>query len=109
MTEPKTFTGKPCRHCGGTERLISTRRCRPCSNNWVRQSIANAPERAQRIGEPCGICHRPMDPPCLDHKPGAHQRGWLCHECNKGIGWLNSCDLLVAALAYMAGWGNLPG
>lgn len=56
-------------------------------------------------GKPCGICAKPMAEPCFDHKPNAEPRGWLCHDCNKGVGWLNTPELLVDALAYLSGWG----
>lgn len=51
--------------------------------------------------------HRHNQPPALslDHDPTSGQfRGWLCHNCNVGLGYLgDSVEALAAALDYLKG------
>jgi hypothetical protein len=35
-----------------------------------------------------------MDQPCFDETDG-RLRGWLCHDCNKGLGWFRDRPWLL--------------
>ena len=54
-------------------------------------------------GGACGICHRPMIEPHVDH---CHEtktvRGLLCNDCNVGLGrFKDSPDIVSRALAWL--------
>jgi hypothetical protein len=44
-----------------------------------------------------------MSQPCYDEDPATgSKRGWLCHECNMGLGkFRDSVELLTKAVAYL--------
>lgn len=46
----------------------------------------------------CRICKRPAEVVDHDHKTSKF-RGYLCHKCNRGIGFLNDDPLLVLKAA----------
>jgi len=59
--------------------------------------------RGERKFGSCGICKKEK-PLCWDHdhKSGQH-RGWLCHHCNVGIGFLlDDINILKAAIEYLS-------
>ena len=59
--------------------------------------------REDKIGTPCACCGVPMDRPQFDHCHTTNKyRGWLCYNCNVGIGKLGD-DLsgLMNAFAYL--------
>jgi hypothetical protein len=59
-----------------------------------------ASERAVMVGKPCKICTRPMSQPCYDEDPVTRKfRGWLCHDCNKGIGHFRDDPISLLAAA----------
>lgn len=59
----------------------------------------NKPKRTVSV---CDVCKKEK-PLCWDHdhKTGLH-RGWLCHGCNVGIGFLlDDVEILEAAIEYL--------
>lgn len=40
------FHGKPCAHCSGTERYVSSGKCVPCGNSRVRYGMKQSHNRA---------------------------------------------------------------
>lgn len=66
-------------------------------------------------GTPCQICSKPMvykrnaDLMCFDHDPITHEfRGWICQNCNTGIGKLgDSPEGVLRALDYLVRPTNL--
>lgn len=100
-TPTAVFHGKPCGRCGGTERLVSTKRCRACNTRWVAQSVAHRKERDKLRGHPCQICERPMDQPCYDELDDVFF-GWLCHGCNIALGqFRHDPAILTRAFEYL--------
>lgn len=93
-TGPATFVGKPCHRCGSVERLVSTKRCRPCNNRYAIQNSRSKADRDALRGQPCVLCDAPMEQPCFDETDG-RLRGWLCHDCNKGLGWFRERPWLL--------------
>ena len=77
--------------------------CRPCHNHRVtvvkklKQKHPHPP-----AGTPCECCGR-VSKLFLDHTHGSDEfRGWICRECNSGIGLLGeSAVALRKALAYL--------
>lgn len=58
-------------------------------------------QKIRKVGI-CDICEKEK-PLCYDHdhKTGKH-RGWLCHHCNVGIGFLqDSTEILKTAIDYL--------
>ena len=55
------------------------------------------------IGKPCAICTVAMDQPCYDHNPKSGKfRGWLCHQCNVGLGkFKEDYDIVITAANYL--------
>jgi hypothetical protein len=66
-----------------------------------RAGIVDATDE-RRIG-PCEICQRPADPLHLDHDHATGRiRGWLCYNCNHGLGsFRDSIPNLKAAITYL--------
>ena len=59
--------------------------------------------RAERVGLPCDCCGKPMERPNFDHCHATGKfRGWLCYNCNIGIGKLGD-DIpgLMQAVDYL--------
>ena len=56
----------------------------------------------RRVG-PCEICSRPANPLHLDHDHATGlSRGWLCYNCNHGLGsFRDSVPNLRAAILYL--------
>lgn len=86
---------------------MSNGRCAPCNRRAVKLSVATRELRKAMIAKPCAICSTPMAQPCYDEDQNTGQlRGWLCHNCNKGIGMFrDSAGLLIAAANYLKGLG----
>ena len=86
-----------------TGKLYLNSACRPCHNHRVtvvsklKQKHAHPPD-----GTPCECCGR-VSKLFLDHAHGSDEfRGWICRECNSGIGLLgDSAVALRKALAYL--------
>ena len=99
-----TFEGDPCGRCGGTLRSKKTGRCMPCNVKWKVQSLENRAEREMMRGKPCPVCRFAMRDPCYDEHPDTGEfRGWICSNCNKGLGMLlEDADVLRRAARYIA-------
>jgi hypothetical protein len=97
------FQGRVCTRCGGTERLVSTGRCRKCNTAWVRRSNQFKKQRKERVNTPCDICSDLMHQPCYDENPVTGEpRGWLCHHCNRGLGMFRDKGMLLQrAVEYL--------
>lgn len=92
---PPTFEGRPCRRCGSSTRYVNgAQRCVPCNRRYIVQHHATATERDALRGQPCVLCDAPMEQPCFDETDG-RLRGWLCHDCNKGLGWFRERPWLL--------------
>jgi len=80
--------------------------CRPCKRVQgaiLRQLRKLHPQPP--LGTPCECCARIGEKLQLDHDhAGAHQfRGWLCKNCNVGLGLLGDrAETLDLAVAYLA-------
>ena len=77
--------------------------CRPCQNHRV-SVVAKLKQKHEHPpgGTPCQCCGR-VSKLFLDHTHGEDAfRGWICRECNSGIGMLgDSVEGLRRALAYL--------
>ena len=51
----------------------------------------------------CVICHRILDPPCVDHDHKTNKvRGLLCNTCNSGLGlFRDSIRNLASTIVYL--------
>lgn len=69
---------------------------RVASRRWYRNSVLRGNRPGRRYPAPtrrpttrCECCRRPVRTPHLDHDRRTHRfRGWLCMQCNVGIGML---------------------
>ena len=88
-----------------TGRLYLNSACRPCHNHRV-GVVAKLKQKHEHppAGAPCQCCGR-ISKLFLDHTHGTDAfRGWICRECNSGIGLLgDSAEALRKALAYLEG------
>lgn len=77
--------------------------CKMCHKaDYDRRNYGITKEELTEIcGSDCMICGEPGE--CIDHVQGTKiVRGFLCHNCNKGIGFLRHDDRIVlAALKYL--------
>jgi hypothetical protein len=127
---PTTTHGKPCRKCGGTERYVSTGKCKPCQRARVKRSadknrdkykeryrgkypqsaakrtLGISPAEFQQMAEDrgwrCAICKK-VKPLVVDHcHTHGHFRDLLCSPCNRGLGFFrDSPEALRAAAEYL--------
>jgi hypothetical protein len=86
--------------------VYRARTCRTCDKAAARQVY----QLAKCVGSPahvCELCHR-EGPTVLDHCHVTGQfRGWLCCECNVGIGMIGDDIAGVRrAIAYLEQWLN---
>ena len=76
---------------GSKSRAIRHQWCQSCQRKQ-RQNVAALKKTHTRPdrGTPCDCCRRPMESPQLDHTHDGNNtfRGWLCSDCNRGIGAL---------------------
>ena len=85
--------------------------CQPCLDDKkltakfgtagpFRQLYAELFERQHGL---CGVCHKPMERPLLDHDHESMEvRGLLCSKCNVGLGQFDDDPkMLSAALHYL--------
>jgi len=112
------FTGKPCKHGHMVERYTKSSNCVVCRSQTRKAQYDKDPERErQRVREwhrnklyeqhlvsvdeegmanMCACCHGYFEKLHLDH---CHQtgffRGWICGNCNRGIGLLGDTSAAV--------------
>ena len=80
--------------------------------NAIKQVKENRPPE----GTPCEKCKTPMvykrcaQMMCFDHDPDTNKfRGWLCQNCNTGIGKLgDNLEGLLEAVRYLSTTVNEP-
>ena len=109
----------------GKDRLMS--QCMECSKKagiskrlaaqklWGTKSAVIIRQNRPPEGTPCQICSKPMiykrnaDLMCFDHDPETHEfRGWICQNCNTGIGKLGDTpEGVLKALDYLVRPTNL--
>ena len=86
-----------------TGKLYLASACRPCQNHRV-QVVAKLKQKHEHppAGTPCQCCGR-ISKLFLDHTHGDDKfRGWICRECNSGIGLLgDSAESLKRAWEYL--------
>ena len=79
--------------------------CRPCKRDQVLTTCYLRKKHLRpSSGSPCECCGR-IDKLQLDHAHGGSRewRGWLCRNCNIGLGHLgDSTEGVLKALAYLA-------
>jgi len=65
------------------------------------RGIVDAPR--ERVAGPCAICGEHADPLQCDHdRTTGLFRGWLCGECNLGLGkFKDSAERLQKAMVYL--------
>ena len=90
---------------GSKSRAIRHQWCLSCQRKQ-RRNVAELKKLHPRppVNSPCDCCGTPMPSPQLDHThDGRNQfRGWLCSNCNRGIGALgDSAKGVLAALNYL--------
>jgi len=130
------FTGKPCPRGHIAERYVNSKGCRECGRILGQLSDTKAYYHATRIErlidggkykakdrghaalDPATLRPYPADSRCdkcmkvaklcIDHDHVTGQfRGWLCQNCNRGIGMLDdNRDGLLEAVDYLD--GKLP-
>ena len=119
--EEITYIGPPCVTCTSTERYASSGGCVHCTKAQQKQR-GNKPQRRKTgAGVGAAIPLEPADSKCQacgeiakliqdhDHAlealgfPGDETfRGWICYNCNNGIGLLgDNVAGLMRALAYL--------
>jgi hypothetical protein len=77
-----------------------------CQGTAVYRKNNHGTEHRPPEGTPCAVCSRPMtytrgaDLMCFDHDPTTDTfRGWICQQCNTGIGKLgDDLDLIIHRL-----------
>lgn len=94
-------TGKPCKNGHSAERYTSSGHCVQC----IRQS-AGRPEPTRKMPAKCECCGGATNGNGRLHVDHNHVtgkfRGWLCSNCNTGIGKLgDNIDGIKAALRYL--------
>jgi hypothetical protein len=109
---------KVCVKCKREKNILSFRVCRlykdTASGEYIRseckdceklasRQLARARKDAPTKPEQCQCCHKRTCHLVVDHD---HQtgdfRGWLCRNCNQGIGKLgDNIDCIVKALNYL--------
>jgi Recombination endonuclease VII len=84
-------------------RLTGTAGENLCSKAWGVRNREMATQREEKRGQPCDICRKPMERPCDDEHPVTRRRrGWLCHNCNLGLGqFCDNPDIMRAAAVYV--------
>ena len=86
-----------------TGKLYLNSACRPCHNHRGRVVTRLKQKHAQPpAGTPCECCGR-VSKLFLDHTHGSDEfRGWICRECNSGIGLMgDSVEGVRKALTYL--------
>jgi hypothetical protein len=80
-------------------------RCTDCTSRERNESRRlNKLFEAPPPGTPCGCCER-VRPLLLDHDHRTNMfRGWLCRECNSGLGFLgDNLEGVGRAFQYLGG------
>ena len=105
--------GKVCAYCGIKKDLkhfgarLETKdkkdhRCNRCKNEHsrIRNEIRKTSPQKRDVCDCCGQSYHLM---YLDHNHKTNKfRGWLCHKCNSGIGYLgDTIEGLEKAIAYL--------
>ena len=98
------------KYCGGNKDETGygyVHRCRTCDKEYNRSYRAakkNAPPKPDHC-ECCGTKDKKL---CVDHVFGEYVgRGWLCKQCNNGIGLLgDNLQGLLNAVNYLQTHGN---
>jgi hypothetical protein len=79
--------------------------CRECEKKYQKQRTANKFRKKERpkLGTSCDCCGRVDKKLILDHCHITNSfRGWLCQNCNLGIGRLgDSIEGVIKALEYL--------
>ena len=109
---------KKCKICGEQKDISEFHKngswtrpeCAAC--NRERQKNYHALRRQQKtpeLGTPCECCGRTDEKLCWDHCHNTQEhRGWLCSNCNTGIGKLgDNISGVQQALDYLESMSNL--
>lgn len=131
-TEPiysKTYHGKPCIRCEGTERYHSNRGCVRCSiarvtaahdeNYWLKRhcrergiTIDDYNRMLNEQKHVCKICCNPCNKGrlCIDHDHKTNQvRGLLCRRCNLVLGNVEDNPVILQdAASYLLSFHQTP-
>ena len=69
----------------------------------VRRRLGCASPTGEQKSGPCEICQTPTERLYWDHDHGTGAfRGWLCRECNSGLGFFkDSAEVLLRAAGYL--------
>ena len=100
----KYFTGVACGRGHIAQRYSSSRNCVSCINNhnW---KARNTPLPTRPMPNNCEICGREPGERSLhlDHDHETKKfRGWLCQQCNRGIGLLgDNLESLMRVVLYL--------
>ena len=115
MTTTPTIESQVCKTCG-TEKPItdfySNKKTgyiyKDCKGCFIIRQLQrhNGKFKDQSIppkSETCDCCGKPLIKACLDHDHSNGKfRGWLCYNCNTGIGLLGDNEEgIIAALEYL--------
>lgn len=96
-------------NCGRGHKKNSKGRCRKCSSARIRSKKYNIPfEEALEVPENCELCGIHEEDAAwgtmtLDHCHDSGKfRGWICGECNRGLGAFDDdVELLKLAIKYL--------
>jgi len=93
------FTTKSFREDGAYTLQKACRECKTTLYKEQRESRKNASPKPER----CERCHKKVEKLQIDHLHGTFTfRGWLCRECNTGIGSLgDNLEGVLQAAVYL--------
>ena len=103
---------KTCKICGETKAVELFPRngtwyrpeCLSCNNEWQRKyHRIRRKQKAPELGTPCECCGKTTEKLHWDHcHETADHRGWICNNCNTGIGKLgDNLEGVLKALDYL--------
>ena len=84
--------------------------CLSCASKQMREyTKIRKKHKAPPLGTPCECCGKTEQSLCWDHCHETHEhRGWLCSNCNTGIGKLgDDIEGVIKALDYLGSVNKL--
>lgn len=118
----KKFKDKPCKWCNedfsprAPSHLYCSDACKDegLADNYYTNMYNFGAKKARKLlkdqGYACAICRKDYERLNLDHCHSTGKvRGFLCHNCNRGIGLFKDDPMLMkAAASYLEGATTIP-